>query len=187
MFSHCHRVDSTVLFLCIKLEIMTRKDQLVAQLKREAETTRQFIKLFPFDKKDYKVHEKSMAIGDIFLHVVELPLWAEMAVTTDELDFEKHPYNPKQLNSMDEALTYFNECVDKGIKALEATHDSVFDENWTLRSGETIYAVMTKEGMVRTAHDQLVHHRAQLGVNYRLLDIPVPPSYGPTADFPEFG
>lgn len=165
---------------------MTRKEQLIAQLKAEAATTREFIRLFPFNKKDYKVHEKSMAIGDIFLHVVELPLWAEMAIVSNELDFEKHPYNPKVLNSVDEAMTYFDECVDKGLNALKGVAEDSLDEAWTLRSGDVIYFVDTKEGMIRVAHNQLVHHRAQLGVNYRLLNIPVPKSYGPTADFPEF-
>src|SRR6218665_4084475 len=109
---------------------MTRKEQMIGQLKAEAATTREFIRLFPFDKKDYKVHKKSMSIGDIFLHVVELPLWAEMAVTTDELDFQKQPYNPKVLNTMDEAMTYFVECVEKGVQALDATHANVFDAAW---------------------------------------------------------
>lgn len=165
---------------------MTRKEQLQAQLAAEAETTRKFIQAFPFDKKDYQVHEKSMKIGDIFLHVIELPLWAEMAVTTDELDFEKAPYNPKQLDSVDEAMTYFNECVAKGMNALEQADDAVFDEEWTLRSGSKIHFVSSKEDVARVAHNQTVHHRAQLGVNYRLLGIPVPPSYGPTADFTDF-
>jgi uncharacterized damage-inducible protein DinB len=165
---------------------MTRKEQLQAQLAAEAKTTRKFIEAFPFDKKDYQVHEKSMKIGDIFLHIIDLPLWAEMAVTTDELDFEKAPYDPKQLNSVEEAMAYFNECVDKGMAALKNADDSVFDENWTLRSGSTIYSVSTKEEVVRMAHNQTVHHRAQLGVNYRLLGIPVPQSYGPTADYTDF-
>lgn len=165
---------------------MTRKEQLQAQLAAEAETTRKFIQVFPFDKKDYQVHEKSMKLGDLFLHVIDLPLWAEMAVTTDELDFEKAPYDPKQLNSVEEAMNYFNECVDKGMKALENANDSVFDEKWTLRSGDKIHFVSTKEDVARVAHNQTVHHRAQLGVNYRLLGIPVPPSYGPTADYTDF-
>ncbi|WP_341903497.1 DinB family protein [Fluviicola taffensis] len=165
---------------------MTRKEQLQAQLAAEAETTRKFIQAFPFDKKEYQVHEKSMKLGDIFLHVLDLALWAEMAVTTNEIDFETAPYDPKQLNSVEEAMNYFNECVEKGMNALKNTEDSVFDEKWTLRSGSTIYSVNTKEEIVRMAHNQTVHHRAQLGVNYRLLGIPVPQSYGPTADYPEF-
>jgi len=165
---------------------MTRKEQLQAQLAAEAETTRKFIQAFPFDKKDYQVHEKSMKIGDIFLHIVELPLWAEMAITTNELDFETAPYDPKQLNSLEEAMSHFNECVSKGMKALEHADDAVFDEEWTLRSGSTVYSVSTKEEIVRMAHNQTVHHRAQLGVNYRLLGIPVPQSYGPTADYTDF-
>ncbi len=165
---------------------MTRKEQLQAQLAAEAETTRKFIQAFPFDKKDYQVHEKSMKIGDLFLHVIDLSLWAEMAVTTDELDFEAAPYEPKELNSMEEAMSYFDECVAKGMKALENTNDSVFDEEWTLKSGSKVHMVCTKEEVVRVAHNQTVHHRAQLGVNYRLLGIPVPPSYGPTADYTDF-
>lgn len=165
---------------------MTRKEQLQAQLAAEAETTKQFIKAFPFDKKEYQVHEKSLKLGDILIHIIDLSLWAEMAVTTDELDFETAPYDPKQLNSVEEAMTYFNECVDKGMKALSQTNDSVFDEKWTLRSGDKIHVECTKEEMARMAHNQTVHHRAQLGVNYRLLGIPVPPSYGPTADYTDF-
>ncbi len=165
---------------------MTRKKQLQAQLAAEAETTRKFIEAFPFDKKDYQVHEKSMKLNDIFMHVLDLASWVEMAVTTYELDFEKVPYEPKQLNSVEEAMTYFNECVAKGMNALENANDSVFDERWVLRSGDQIYSNSTKEEIIRVAHNQTVHHRAQLGVNYRMLDIPVPQSYGPTADYPEF-
>lgn len=165
---------------------MTRKEQLQAQLAAEAETTKKFIQAFPFDKQDYRIHEKSMRLGDIFIHVLELPLWAEMAITTDELDFEKEPYNPKTVQSVDEAMTYFNESVAKGMAALNHAEDSVLDKMWTLRSGATVYSQSSKEEVIRMAHNQSVHHRAQLGVNYRLLGIPVPQSYGPTADYPEF-
>ncbi|MNJ85466.1 DinB family protein [compost metagenome] len=165
---------------------MTRKEQLQAQLAAEAETTRKFIKAFPFDKKDYKAHEKSMRLEDIFLHVIDLPLWAEMAVTTDELDFESAPYDPKKFDSVEQAMTYFDESVAKGMAALNHVQDSVLDQTWKLRSGATVYSESTKEEVVRMAHNQTIHHRAQLGVNYRLLGIPVPQSYGPTADFPDF-
>ena len=166
---------------------MGRKEQLIRQLKDEANTTRKFIEYFPFDQKDYKAHEKSMSIYNLLLHVVELPIWAEMTVNTSELDFEKNPYDPKQLGSKEEALAYFDECVNKGVAALQSASDEEFDKPWVLRSGETIYSTSQKEDVIRMAHNQTVHHRAQLGVNYRLLGIPVPQSYGPTADFPNFG
>lgn len=166
---------------------MGRKEQMIQQLKDEAKTTRKFIEYFPFEQKDYKVHEKSMSIYNIFLHVIELPVWAEMVVNTSELDFEKSPYDPKQLSTKEEALTYFDECVSKGVNALESASDEEFDKPWVLRSGATIYSTSPKEDVIRIAHNQTVHHRAQLGVNYRLLGIPVPQSYGPTADFPDFG
>ncbi len=166
---------------------MERKEQLIQQLQEEAKTSKQFIEVFPFDQKDFKVHEKSMSAYNIFLHVIELPLWAEMTVTTSELDFEKNPYNPKDLSTKEEALAYFDECVAKGVAALESAEDSEFDKPWTLRSGDMIFSTRPKEAVIRMAHNQTVHHRAQLGVNYRLLGIPVPQSYGPTADFPNFG
>lgn len=165
---------------------MTRKNQLMAQLAAEAKTTRAFLEVVPMDKADFKVHEKSMRLMDIVLHVVELPNWAEMAVTTNELDFAKQPYNPMQFETREAMITYFDACVDKGMKALDQANDSVFDESWVLRNGNDVYMNCTKEEVVRVAHNQTVHHRAQLGVNYRLLGIPVPQSYGPTADFPDF-
>lgn len=166
---------------------MGRKEQMIQQLVDEAKTTRKFVEFFPFDQKDFKVHEKSMSIYNIFLHVVELPIWAEMTVTTSELDFQKNPYDPKQIKTKEEALTYFDECVAKGVAALQSASDDEFDKPWVLRSGETIYSTRPKEDIIRMAHNQTVHHRAQLGVNYRILGIPVPQSYGPTADFPDFG
>lgn len=166
---------------------MGRKEQMIQQLKDEAKTTRKFIEYFPFEQKDYKAHEKSMSIYNLFLHVVELPIWAEMVVNTSELDFQENPYDPKQLSTKEEALAYFDECVSKGVNALESAADDEFDKPWVLRSGATIYSTSPKEDVIRIAHNQTVHHRAQLGVNYRLLGIPVPQSYGPTADFPDFG
>lgn len=160
--------------------------QLMAQLAAESKTSRTFLEALPMDQATFKAHEKSMRLIDIALHVVELPLWAEMAVTTDELDFQTSPYAPKQFTERNELLAYFDTCVDKGMKALEKADDAVLDENWTLRNGNTVYSVRSKEEVVRMAHNQTVHHRAQLGVYYRLLGIPVPQSYGPTADFPEF-
>lgn len=165
---------------------MTRKEQLIAQLTAESKTSWKFIAAFPMDQAQYKPHEKNMPMLNLAMHLAELPLWAEMTIHTDELDFEANPYEQAKIDSKEDFLTYFETCVERGIKGLESASESDLDKMWTLRSGATIYSTTSKADVIRMAHNQTVHHRAQLGVYYRLLGIPVPQSYGPTADFPNF-
>lgn len=161
---------------------MTRKEQLIQQLETEAATTRKFIEVYPFDKNDYQVHPKSMKMGNLFVHVLELSDWATMGLTTDELDFAQNAYEAGLLHSKDEALDFFNTAFLKAKETIAATNETTFDEPWVLRTGDIIHMTDSKENVVRMAHNQTVHHRAQLGVYYRLLGIPVPGSYGPSAD-----
>lgn len=161
---------------------MTRKEQLIQQLEAEAQTTRKFIEHYPFDKNDYQVHPKSMKLGNLFVHVLELPEWVVMGLTTDELDFAKSEYKPRTLSSKEEALKFFNDHVSKAVELMKDTPDEALDQPWILRTGDTIHQSYTREGVIRMTHNQTVHHRAQLGVNFRLLEIPVPGSYGPSAD-----
>lgn len=161
---------------------MTRKEQLIQQLEREAATTRKFIEVYPFDKNAYQVHPKSMKMGNLFVHVLELPDWATMGLTTDELDFATNVYEPRLLHSKEEAFNFFNVAVEKAKKTISTTEDATFDQTWVLRTGDVIHMTDSKENVVRVAHNQTVHHRAQLGVYYRLLGIAVPGSYGPSAD-----
>lgn len=161
---------------------MTRKEQLIQQLEAEAATTRKFIEVYPFDKNEYQVHPKSMKMGNLFVHILELPDWATMGLTTDELDFAQSVYEPRLLHSKEEAISFFNTAVSKAKDTINKSEESTFDEPWVLRTGDIIHMTDSKENVVRMAHNQTVHHRAQLGVYYRLLEIPVPGSYGPSAD-----
>ena len=152
------------------------------ELEQESVGTRKMLALVPADKADWKPHAKSMKMKDLATHIADLPTWITMGLTTDELDFATSPYNPKDCNGGDELVQYFDKNVSEAKEYLLKTQDAILEETWTLRSGEVIYMQSTKLETLRHAFCQMVHHRAQLGVYLRLLDIPIPGVYGPSAD-----
>jgi hypothetical protein len=105
-----------------------------------------------------------------------------MAVTTDERDFAKEPYTEEPIANTAELLEYFEQNLVKGRESLAKTSEETLAENWTLRNGDAIFYEANKGEVVRMTYCQIVHHRAQLGVFLRLLDVPIPGSYGPSAD-----
>lgn len=165
---------------------MTVITSLVKELEEQARVTKEFMKLVPTDKPDWQPHEKSMKIVPLASHVAELAGWIEMTLTTDELDFETAPYTPVPINNNQDLLDLLQRNLESGRKALLEADEATLEEKWTLRSGDTIYSVEPKSEVIRMALNQIVHHRAQLGVYFRLLGIPVPQSFGPTADYPDF-
>ncbi|MGN6166359.1 MAG: DinB family protein [Flavisolibacter sp.] len=157
--------------------------QLLSQeLEKEAVTTRKMLERVPSDKFDWKPHEKSMTLKRLSTHVAELPGWISMALTTDELDFANNPYQPVEINNTKELLAYFERSLEDGKKSLASATETDLLPNWTLRNGDQVYSVSTKYEVIRMSLGQMIHHRAQLGVYLRLLNIPIPGSYGPSAD-----
>jgi uncharacterized damage-inducible protein DinB len=152
------------------------------ELDRESATTRKMLERIPDDKYDWKPHEKSMTIRQLSSHIAELPTWITMALTTDELDFAAIPYDPPKVDSTKELMELFEKSVENGYSELKEENEIKMDEPWTLRNAEEIYSTEPKADVIRMALNQVTHHRAQLGVFLRLLDIPIPGSYGPSAD-----
>jgi len=161
---------------------MTLIPMLLKEMEQEAQTTRKMLQRLPEDKYSWKPHSKSMTLQRLATHVAELPGWISMTLATDELDFEKNEYKPEVINNNEELLAYFERNLASGKESLENATDEDLLPNWILRNGDTIYSVNTKGEVIRMAYCQTVHHRAQLGVYLRLLDIPIPGSYGPSAD-----
>lgn len=138
--------------------------------------------LVPSDKLGWKPHTKSMKMQDLAIHIADLPTWISLGLTTDELDFATSPYNPTDCTSGKELVAYFNKNVTKALQDLDNAKENVLTEKWTLKNGDIIYMEQTKLDTIRHSFSQIVHHRAQLGVYLRLLDIPIPGVYGPSAD-----
>lgn len=156
--------------------------QLVKELEQEANTTRKMLAVVPDDKYDWKPHQKSMTIRELATHIAELPGWVNMVLDTTELDFAKEPYKQVPINKTSDLLTYFEKTLAEGKARLEKAKEADLLPDWTLRNGDQIYNVSSKAEVIRMTYCQIVHHRAQLGVFLRLLDVPIPGSYGPSAD-----
>ena len=167
-------------------QTMSVIDLLQKELEQEAQNTRKMLERVPNDKYDWQPHPKSMSIKQLATHIAELPGWISMGLTTDELDFAAVPYAPENITNTTELLDLLERSIASAKSSLsEATEESLLP-TWTLRNGDQIYMAITKYEVIRHALSQLIHHRAQLGVYLRLLDIPIPGSYGPSADEQDF-
>jgi uncharacterized damage-inducible protein DinB len=156
--------------------------KLIKELQEEAQTTRKMLSLVPEDKYEWHPHEKSMSLHRLASHIAELPGWVAMALTTEELDFQNNPYTYPTIANNADLLAFFEDTLKKGVDALHNTNEAILEEKWILRNGEHILSESTKYEVIRMALAQQIHHRAQLGVFLRLLNVPIPGSYGPSAD-----
>ena len=152
------------------------------QLKEEADKTRSMLKIIPEDKYDWQPHPKSMSITRLATHIAELPSWIPLGIKTDVLDFSVGDYKPTLIRDNKALMNLFEENQKSALDALSNTTDEYLQNNWTMRDGDQIFFTITKEDVIRMAISQTIHHRAQLGVFLRLLNIPIPGSYGPSAD-----
>jgi uncharacterized damage-inducible protein DinB len=152
------------------------------ELEQEAVSTRKILAIVPDDKYDWQPHHKSMTIRALATHVAEIPGWISSVILNDELDFTKTPYNPKVINNTKELLAFFEEAVAKGKGQLTEKNEGKLESRWVMRNGDVVLMDLSKAEAIRHSLSQLIHHRAQLGVFLRLLDIPIPGVYGPSAD-----
>ncbi|GAA0892087.1 hypothetical protein GCM10009122_17660 [Fulvivirga kasyanovii] len=161
---------------------MTTIKMFLSELEKEAQTTRKMFERVPDEKFQWQPHPKSMTVQKLVAHIAELPGWITTTLTTDELDLAEVPYKAPPVNNTAELMTFFEQKLNEGKNHLEQAQEQQLTENWTLREGNQVYSSETKAEVLRMVYCQIVHHRAQLGVYLRLLDIPIPGSYGPSAD-----
>lgn len=162
---------------------MNLNQTFLAELKQEAASTRQLLALVPFDKADYKPHEKSMTLGRLAQHVAEINGWWKETLLQDELDFAKDSGARVVLNSTDELVAYHDDLVAKAETILNEFPEQGFQDNWTMRQGDIIFFTLPKAAVARTwCFNHLYHHRAQLTVYLRMLDIALPATYATSYD-----
>lgn len=155
---------------------------LLKELDAEAQATRNMLGRVPEDKWDWNPHPKSMTMKQLTVHLAELPAWVSMGLHTDGIDFATMDYTPMQCESKAELLQIFEKSLQGGRQALANAQEPDLLPGWTMRSGDHVHAVMTKYEVIRHALAQSIHHRAQLGVYLRLLNIAIPGTYGPSAN-----
>ena len=162
---------------------MARKEALIAELKHEATLTKKMLEKVPMDKSNWKPHEKSMSLGRLATHIAEIPHWVSDIIHIDDYDFAARPFQSYVAVSAEDLLRIFQEKLDKAIADLEQIQEEDFKNRWIVRFGERIVYDLPKKVAIRGwAYSHLYHHRGQLSVYLRLLDVPVPGMYGPSAD-----
>lgn len=161
---------------------MSLKDAFIAELKHESALTKKMLERVPMDKADWKPHEKSMTLGRLAVHVAEISHWISDIINIDEFDFQDH-YKPSQATTSEELLKVLEDKTAAAIADLEKMTDEDLKKIWIVKQGDKVFFNIPKAQAIRgwgLSHQ--FHHRAQLSVYLRLLDIPVPGMYGPTAD-----
>ena len=157
---------------------------LLKEMEQEAQTTRKMLERVPEDKFSWQPHPKSMTLQRLASHVAELPSWVDMAITTNAWILDEN-FKPNLAKNRAELLELHEESYVKGREQLEQADEELLKKNWQMLggpNGDQLWYEASKEEVIRMSFCQTVHHRAQLGVFLRLLDIPIPGSYGPSAD-----
>jgi uncharacterized damage-inducible protein DinB len=162
---------------------MTRRESLLMEYEKECANTRKLLERVPFQDPNWRPHEKSMTLIDLAIHIADVPNWMGLTIEQEELDFAKWKYVPKQAAHVEALLKIHDDAVAGAMKSLSATTNEALLDNWTMRHGEQIYFTMPKAACLRFfVYNHLYHHRGQLTVYLRMLNVPLPGMYGPTAD-----
>lgn len=160
---------------------MSIKTALINELKHEAQNTRKLLERVPEEHFTYKPHEKSTTLQRLATHIAEIPVWTVRALTTEE--FDAASLSPYMAVDSAELLRIHEETVKAAEAALSSASDEEFMKTWTLRRGAHTIFTLPKAAIIRNmSSNHLYHHRGQLTVYLRLLHVPVPGIYGPSAD-----
>jgi uncharacterized damage-inducible protein DinB len=162
---------------------MSLCESLAAEMRQEAKTTRRLLERVPEESLGWKPHEKSMTLGRLAGHLAELPALVVAALSGEELDFAACGFVPFNPSSTAELVEKFDSSVNAAAGLLESQPDDRMGEKWKLRNGDHVLFEMPRAAVVRfVGLNHVVHHRGQLSVYLRLLDVPLPSIYGPSAD-----
>jgi uncharacterized damage-inducible protein DinB len=161
-------------------------ETILPEFDHETATTRTLLERVPEAKADWKPHAKSMSIGHLAMHIANIPVWASR--TLERKEFDVNPTDePRIATPPFESLIHLLRTHDANVQAARAlltrATDGEFMVQWTLKSaGKPLYS-MPRIAVFRSyVLNHAVHHRGQLSVYLRLLDVPLPNIYGPTAD-----
>ncbi len=158
-------------------------DALLVELEQEAATTRRMLERVPDDKLAWKPHAKSMSLGQLALHVASIPGGIAKFLPDDGLDFASVSGDPPAARSTSELLAVLDGSIKGAKEVLNGFDDRQAMGTWKLtRAGKELFAA-PRIAVARTIMlNHWYHHRGQLAVYLRLLDVAVPSIYGPSAD-----
>lgn len=165
---------------------MAIAESILPEFDHETATTRTLLERVPEAMAEWKPHVKSMSLGQLAMHIANLPQWA--SITLERTEFDTNPPDgPRITTPTFQSASHLLQSYDAGLTAARArlarTTDAEFMVPWTLKSGGKKMFSMPRVAVFRSfILNHAVHHRGQLSVYLRLLDVPIPNIYGPTAD-----
>lgn len=162
---------------------MDIKALLIGELEIEGKGVLKTLSRINFEKADWKPHEKNMGFLQLATHLADLCNWPARIIKKDTLDFVTEDLSRPEINNAEDLVAYANAQLEETKAALASWNENDYETVWTLKSGDNIIMQMPKAMAIRfICQNHIIHHRAQLGVYFRLLDIPVPALYGISAD-----
>ncbi len=167
---------------------MSMAQMFLGELEQENAATRRILERIPSDKLDWKPHEKSMTLGQLGLHIANNAGTVAQMASQNEVEMPDFSAGPASPASTDEILSAFDAANATANEVIGAITDEQMGEDWTAKMGEAPIMTMPKAGLLRgILLNHGYHHRGQLSVYLRMLDVSVPSVYGPSADeLPDF-
>ena len=159
---------------------MSISETILPEFDLEMTTTRKVLERVPTEKGQWKPHPKSFSIGHLAQLVATMPGWLTRTVLDREINLASG--GGYTYEKTEDLLKAFDKHVSEARKAIAGAKDQDFTVPWSLKHGEHVIFTLPRGAVLRSTINHLVHHRGQLTVYLRLLDIPVPSIYGPTAD-----
>ena len=162
---------------------MTLAQTALADLEQELASTRRILEHLPEERFDFRLHERAWTLGELASHVARVPWWGVMTMQGDSHDLGEDPRPESAFESKEALLAAWDAHAGDLVVRVNAATDEAMQEPWTLRAGERTFFTMPRLPILRSfVVNHLIHHRGQLTVYLRLLGVPVPSTYGGTAD-----
>jgi uncharacterized damage-inducible protein DinB len=161
---------------------MTISERLLPEFDHEMANTRKILDCVPEDKFGWKPHAKSMTLGRLASHVAELAGWTVVVIDQDKLEItpDMKPFN---VATKAELIGAIDQNAADARAAIAGASDEHLGKTWSfIYGGHTVFAMPRTVVLRNMVMSHLIHHRGQLSVYLRLLDIPIPGMYGPSAD-----
>ena len=161
--------------------VMRLVDSILMEIDQEAQTTKRVLDRIPEDKLAWKPHPKAFSLGQLALHIASVPGSVAAAAVLDSI--EAPNFSQPEPKSRQEVLETFSKGLDSAKDALKKMDDARLTSMWSLTKNGKVLMSVPRIGFIRSIlMNHNYHHRGQLSVYLRMLEVPVPSIYGPSAD-----
>lgn len=159
------------------------KQAMLKEIEHEGAQTKRMLERVPVDKFHWKPHDKSREIGQLAVHIAQIPAWTSRILAVTDFDMMSFKRELPEIKTADDLVKLSEANIQKAIGDLQKADDEQLFATWTFRRGDQVIFSLPRAAAIRSmAMNHLIHHRGQLSVYLRLLNIPVPGMYGASAD-----